>query len=196
MSSFNSKTAAFSGSNYWWISKTAPPLFLLIGAFIPPDLSPWIFLHIALVVVFLKSVISIIKTLRIKSVSRFQIFQKLLQPGLAVIIVVLNMTLIAQSSGAARDFAIKAGRMADKICKENMKCPDELAGFICGNGSCRTEAGLTARFPVFYQAGPDKRSFRIGVRFSIDDHLLVTGGVTEQLSASNFYDELEEKIKL
>ena len=123
-------------------------------------------------------------------------FQKILRPGLAVLIAVLDVALIVASSNAAKDFAIRAGRTADRICKEKRECAHELAGFTCGDGNCRAFAGLTARYPVRYQTAPDKRTFRIGIRFSIDNHLLVAGGVKERMSASNFYDSVEEKIEL
>jgi len=187
---------AVSQNKHWWVPKVLPPFALLFVAFIPYDMGTAIF-HFMLAIVFLVSLVTIIKTLRKKSMDMSARDRRLLRPAIAVSVVIIDIVLLLASSSMAERFAIQTARTADRACKESKECPGNPEGFICDNGDCRAEAGLTAKYLVKYSASKDKQAFGIAIRFSIDHSLSLEGGVAKPLTGSNVYDaDFENKVEL
>jgi hypothetical protein len=117
---------------FWWVRKIIGPLFLLVCAFIP-DLGPGGLVPVVLLIVFITSALSAVRTIKpYRRIAMNLWTRDLLRPGFAIIIVILDVALLYVSSSMATQFAIETARTAQKICQEKKECPSWLVCALQG----------------------------------------------------------------
>lgn len=160
-----------------WIKIILPPLLLIPLVFVPFDMFT-AFLWVIGFVVFVKSTVTLTKSIY-RNVRKKEPFRKeLIRPSLSIIIIVLNLTLISASQMSADNFARRTAKITLEQCNKAGECPACIDGMaVAENGLCRTSYGdYGVKYTVVYKASEDKRSFEIAVRHDIDSFLVIKGG--------------------